>query len=259
MGLYTLARSQSMEGEPNNTCAEPQVIGEFELPYNLEGNLDYPVYPPPYPTSEPYPPSPAEPKDIDYYSFLAEPGSQLVVGLEGASTGKGTLREPLLGLYDSSCALIASSDRWNPAGHPRLTFTVPADGVFILAVSVVPDFSFSEGGSSGGTYQLTLSPIQLIGSILGRLVNAVNGEPLRGDQEPYGTVDLLLCNDVGECGFFVNTLSTDGEGRFSFTTDFLAGAWKPGIIRWLPGRMNIICLNRKYLPSRRMSIRTWEI
>lgn len=60
-----------------------------------------------------------------------------------------------------------------------------------------------------------LDPLPLIGAVSGRLVDAVSGEPVRGDQEPFGYVTLLQCLEDGtECFYPVASLSTDEAGRF---------------------------------------------
>lgn len=61
---------------------------------------------------------------------------------------------------------------------------------------------------------LPLTPFQLIGSITGRVVDAVTGEPLNGFGPPFAVIYLERC-DGGGC-FVIAIGSPDGDGRFSF-------------------------------------------
>src|SRR5215475_8176137 len=113
------ALAQLTEVEPNDQCTIAQDLGAVTLPVSLLGNLD----------------STPEVPDIDFFRFTGDPGSNVKVDLEGAQTGKGTLGDPLLGLFDSSCNLIAVADEGGVGLNSRLTLTVPPDGVFILAAT----------------------------------------------------------------------------------------------------------------------------
>jgi hypothetical protein len=73
-------------------------------------------------------------------------------------------------------------------------------------------------GGGVGTYEPTLTSPAALGSIRERVVNAVTGDPLPGDREPFASVTLLRCEAVG-C-FDVNAQPADTEGRFRFTQDF---------------------------------------
>jgi hypothetical protein len=55
-------------------------------------------------------------------------------------------------------------------------------------------------------------------SISGRVVDAVTGNPLPGDTDPFTFVQLLRCPDL-RC-FEVNAQPADTEGRFQFNLDF---------------------------------------
>jgi hypothetical protein len=162
--------------------------------------------------------TPPEDPDVDFFRFSATPGAQVVADHEGQTTGAGTLSDPFVGLFDSGCNLLASND--DTIGlNARLSFDVPSDGVFILAASSCCDDDFSGDGGSSGTYQLTVAPPPpAIGSISGRIVDALTGEPLPGNEPPFAFADLLLCED--DFCFVVNSQSADGEGRFRFDQDF---------------------------------------
>lgn len=205
LGYFTQAFAQDIviEVEPNESCLQAQDIEEFTVPFILEGSLDNSIFP-----------------DVDFYRFSATPGTPLVADLEGQATGKGTLSDPFLGLFNSNCDLLEINDDFN-SPNSRLDFEVPGDGVFILAASSCCDDGFIGAGGSSGTYQITISPPPpAIGSIMGRVVDAVSGQPLPGDKPPFARVDLLRCNSVDNCFEFVNSQNLDSEGQFLFDRDF---------------------------------------
>ncbi|MEE9425691.1 MAG: carboxypeptidase-like regulatory domain-containing protein [Methylococcales bacterium] len=195
------AFGQEMDVESNNTCPAAQEIGTVTLPFTLDGILD--------------------PADVDFFRLALTPDSRVRIDLEGETTGNGTLADPFVGVFDSACNLIALDDDGSGSLNSRLTFTVPADGVFVLAASSCCDDAFVGAGGSDGTYQLsvTLGPPSA-GPISGRVVDTDTGEPLPGDSPPFASVELNRCNSDGECSEFVNFQSTDVEGRFRFEIDF---------------------------------------
>jgi hypothetical protein len=198
-GNIPMTFAQNTEVEPNHPCPTAQDFGAVVLPFTLDGSLD----------------SIPENPDVDFFRFTGTPGSIVRVDLEGQATGKGTLADPLLGFFDTGCNLIVSNDDSGGTLNSRLVLTVPADGIFILAATVCCDSSFTGGGV--GTYQLTIAPSAAIGSISGRVVDAVTGDPLPGDTDPFAFVQLLRCEDVG-C-FGVNAQPVDTEGRFQLNRD----------------------------------------
>jgi hypothetical protein len=105
--------------------------------------------------------------------------------------------------------------------------TIPPDGVLILAATDSSDWWFEGGGE--GTYQLTVSHLQGIGSISGRVVDAVTNAPISGGEPFYPSLVLSRCDnefsctdvlyaDVGSDGRFVLDREVDG-------TPFLAGTY----------------------------------
>jgi hypothetical protein len=64
-------------------------------------------------------------------------------------------------------------------------------------------------------------PAPTIGSISGKVVDAQTGDPLRGDVQPFATVELRRCVD-SECLNFttVNSQPADRRGQFLFRSDF---------------------------------------
>lgn len=205
IGLSSQAFGQAVEVEPNEPCVEAQDIGPIDVTgaSSVQGSLDTP---------------PDEP-DIDFFRFSATPGARVTANHEGEDTGAGTLPDPLLGLFDTDCNLLASNDDSGVGLNSRLTFDVPVDGVFVLAATSFPDFDFTGAGGNSGTYQLTISsPPPFIGSISGRIVDARTGEPLPGNEPPFASADLLRCD--GDICDLVSSQSADAEGRFRFERDF---------------------------------------
>jgi hypothetical protein len=183
--------------EPNNSCQAAQDVGNVSEPFVLDGNLDSSQAP-----------------DIDFFQFTGTPGLSVTVDHEGQDTGSGTLSDPLLGFFDSNCNLVAFND--DTVGlNSQLVITVPQDGVFIFAATSYPDFGFTGGGN--GSYQLTVTPIQTISSISGRVADFQTGSPLRGDAAPFAFVQLIRCGGFG-C-FYVTGQPTGSDGRFHFTGD----------------------------------------
>ncbi|MGH8593038.1 MAG: hypothetical protein ACREV3_04045 [Gammaproteobacteria bacterium] len=146
---------------------------------------------------------------------LRLPGALVKVGLEGAGTGAGTLGDPFLGFFDSACNLVSLDDDGGGNLNSRLVITVPADGLFVLGVTRCCDGSFSEGGF--GSYRLTIAPFAVIGSIGGQVLDAVTGDALPGDTDPFAFVELRRCDAFG-C-FFINGVSADSVGRYLFSVD----------------------------------------
>jgi len=189
--------ANAMEAEPNNSCQEAQDVGAVALPLTMEGNLDSSLTP-----------------DIDFYRFSGTPGAPLVIDHEGASNGKGTLGDPLLGAFDSSCNLIASNDDYITYDS-HLVIAIPDDGTVILAATAYPDSEFLGGGD--GTYQLTLTTYIPAGPITGTVIDAGTGETLPGDPAPFAFVYLLRCDEFG-C-FDINGQPAASDGSFRFERD----------------------------------------
>lgn len=186
LGGFSPVWGQGTDTEPNNTCATAQVFGAVTLPFTVVGSLNTPPNPP----------------DVDFFKFTAPPNSVMVVAYEGQSTGKGTLADPFLGLYNSQCQQIAVNDDGGVPLNSRLGFTVPADGVFILAASSCCD-DFTGTGGSAGSYQLTVSGAGVIsGKIVDGLGNALFPNFVRAFS-PAG--NLVAFADIACCD---NNLST---------------------------------------------------
>lgn len=202
------AQAVGQEQEPNNTCLAAQVVGALPvLPTIVSGSLD----------TDPTPDPPFY--DVDFYQFNASPAVRLRAELRGAGSSVGTLGDPFLGVFDSSCNLLAVNDDSVLGLESRLDFEVPADGVFILAASGCCDGNFDGTHGQEGSYELgILEPPAAIGSISGRVVDAVSGEPLPGDVPPYAFAEIFSCSIDG-CYFYLAFIPVAGDGSFRIEND----------------------------------------
>lgn len=92
------------------------------------------------------------------------------------------------------------------------TYQVQASAAGFESLSTAP-FDVSEGMALD-LGDLPLSQLQLIGTVSGRIIDAVTGDPVTGFMPPFAVVVLERCeNDV--C-FAVAAANPDLEGRFSF-------------------------------------------
>ena len=207
LNQQAIAAANEADIEPNDTCLTAQDIGTVTLPFTLNGILDSSQIP-----------------DVDFFKITGTPDAAVIVDLEGQGSGKGTVEDPFLGAFDSSCNLIGMDDDSGGNLNSRLEFTIPSDGIYVLAATVCCDSGFNGGGN--GSYQLTVAPLQVIGSISGRVTDAATGQFLRGDVAPFAYVRLLLCEEFG-C-FEVNAQSADVDGRFHFTSYYDGRPLRPG-------------------------------
>lgn len=183
----------AQEIEPNNFCAQPQ---------------DGPVIVPPAVVTGSISAADATARtDVDFFRFTAAPGLELRVP---------TSFDHRVGVFDDQCMQVAVAVDRTP-----LDFEVPESGSFVLGVASRFDNSFSGNGSiNRGPYQLqfTVQPPR-IGSIVGRLVDAVSGEPLVGASPTLARVELRRCEGES-CFEFVARQSVDAQGMFRFEVDF---------------------------------------
>jgi hypothetical protein len=197
--------SPAPDSEPNDSCAMATDLGEVTFPQEITANLDLP---PEFP-------------DVDFYRFSAEPGTLLKAELHGAESGYGFVGDPLLGLFDQACNLLAVDDDSGGGLGSRISFLVPEDGIFILAATSFPDWDFLGAGGSSGGYQLRVDLLPVTPSIGGRVVDVHSGMPLPGEEEPWASVYLYRCPEWSStCDEYANSQTTDAEGRFRFETDY---------------------------------------
>jgi hypothetical protein len=207
------ASAQVGDLEPNNTCSTPQNLGEVTSTQVISGNIDRIL----------------AVSDVDFYKLSGTPGQRFIIDLEGQSTGKGTLEDPLLGAFNSFCNLIALSDD-NGTLNSRIQITIPFNGILILAATSCCDNGFSVGGSGIGSYTLTIAPVPIARAISGRVVDAATGTPLSGNAPPFAYVQLTRCSSFG-CFDLVSSQNADSEGRFRFEKDFFGSPLIVGTYR----------------------------
>lgn len=185
--------------EPNSSCFSAQDLGAASLPATVTGSLDTP---------------PGTP-DVDFYRFTGTPDELIVIDQTGSASGGGTLDDPFLGVFNSSCSRIAYADN-DPSGgnwlDARLEVRVPADGVFVVAASSAYDWDFTGHGDAPGSYTLSVRKVAVAQAIGGRIVNSRTGAPVAG-----AGIDLVRCAD-GICFATSGTTFTGEDGLFRFDT-----------------------------------------
>ena len=87
--------------------------------------------------------------DEDWFAVQLQPGVPVVFDLEGQPTGRGTLSDPFLRLYNQQGAELARNDDGGQGFNARLQFTPPSFGTYFVGAG-----SF---GNATGTYALTAS------------------------------------------------------------------------------------------------------
>jgi hypothetical protein len=199
-GSGSLLAAQEIEIEPNQPCFSAQDFGPVSFPFAVSGSLD----PPP------------DQGDVDFYRFEGIPITAVRVDLEGQATGKGTLGDPFLGFFDSSCNLIEVNDD-SGSVNSRLFITIPPDGVFIVGATSCCDHTFQGNPGVSGSYQVTITPVTFASSIQGQVVDAITGEPLPGFGFPFTVVSLFRCTG-GLCEEHVAAQNADFDGRFQFVS-----------------------------------------
>ena len=179
LGCAASALGQGVDTEPNNTCQTAQQFGAVTLPFTVTGTLGTP--------------------GVDFFKFSAPPGSLIVLDLEGQPTGQGTLEDPLLGLFDSACEPLGFDDDSGQGLNAREGLTVPANGVFIVAVTACCDLDFAGAVADDGSYRLPLSAAGVIrGAIADSLGNAFFPERLlafRPDGSLVASGPVNCCTD----------------------------------------------------------------
>lgn len=177
--------------EPNSSCAEAQDLGALSGALRLPGSIE--------PGSD----------GIDFFRLTAAPGMRLALELRGASSGQGTLADPLIGVFDAACNLITSMDDSYAGLEPVLILHVPADGVIVIAATAFGDFNFVGAGYSGGSYTLRVDEARLIAGITGRLIDNTTGAA------PNGWLQLILQRCEAETCTTLRS-GEEIEGAFTF-------------------------------------------
>ena len=119
--------------EPNNTLAKARRVS---LPFNTIPVLRFTEL--------------SSPEDVDFFRFQARAGQVIVAEVLSSQI------DTVLGLFHRGTGqLLAVDDDSGVGPLSRLTFTIPVDGEYAIAVSSFPDFAFVGGGEGGiGRYVL---------------------------------------------------------------------------------------------------------
>lgn len=152
--------------------------------------------------------------DVDYYKFHGRSGEILA-----AETVPGlTTMDTIIGVFDGHGNLIASDDDGGAGVLSRVIFTLPADGLYYVAVSTFGDDDFTGAGTDFGRYVLTLNTYT--GTILPVGDDSGVQVPLTGFAFPYQ-------------GAQWNSVYVNGNGNLTFgaadedfsesVAEFLAG------------------------------------
>jgi hypothetical protein len=94
--------------------------------------------------------------DVDYYLFRARAGDILV-----AEVVTGSL-DSLIGLFDQTGTLLDIDDDGGAGLLSKISYPIPANGYYYLAVTTFADFDFEGEGSSGGRYVLSLETVDAL-------------------------------------------------------------------------------------------------
>lgn len=161
----------------------------------------------------------------DFYDAQAAPGQQLMASMRpAAADGEAALQDPLLGVFDSSCKLLARNDDHAEGSDAQVQFEVPADGRFRLAATACCDEGFTGAHDDSGAYALEVaaaaSPAAATGGTISGILKRADGTPLAND----GYVELLVCDNSADelCTESFLFDFTDANGVFSFAPTYLS-------------------------------------
>jgi hypothetical protein len=191
LGMAPAAHAALAEAEPNDSCATAQDLGSLSKG-TVKGEL------------------PAL-GDIDFFRFTATPGSTLQLDLKGLDSSSGTLEDPLLGIYDSSCTLTAANDDSGVGRDAQWLYRVPADGVVIVAATGTGDFSYTGTSTYTGSYQFKFGKPSNV--VYGAVSDAATQQPVAPDSWVY--VNLNSCEPGYDiCRGNVAQTTVDEDGNF---------------------------------------------
>jgi hypothetical protein len=185
------------EKEPND---KPDQAGDVTLPVTINGRI-------------------AKPGDRDMFRFQAKSGARLAVRVRARELGSPL--DPVISIRDLKGRVLASADdaqagdRLPPAvrpvqmaqnsDDPRLEFTVPADGQYLVTID---DLYYHGGGSYG--YRLEIAPSKPDFEVL---VQPGRGVPANAKQ-PQQRPQQVLNNFAGQ-GTGALTIDRGGRGSLA--------------------------------------------
>lgn len=191
LGQAPAAHAALAEAEPNDSCTAAQDLGALDSGA-VKGEL------------------PAL-GDIDFFRLRATPGSTLQIDLKGLDSSSGTLEDPLLGIYDSSCTLTAANDDSGVGRDAQWLYRVPADGVVIVAATGTGDFSYTGTSTYTGSYQFRFGKPSNV--VYGAVSDAATQQPVAPDSFVY--VNLNSCEPGYDiCRSNVAQTAVDEDGNF---------------------------------------------
>lgn len=88
-----------------------------------------------------------------WYRVHLMAGNSYFFSMAGSTTGQGTLRDPLLYLYDPAGELLSQNDDSGGQINSRLTFNAPASGYYFLGAGAFQDAQTGTFQLAAGSYQ----------------------------------------------------------------------------------------------------------
>ena len=98
--------------------------------------------------------------DQDWFAVQLVRGTAYAIGMEGSTTGRGTLSDPKVAILDVNGRELAVDDDGGQGFNALLQFVAPANGTFYINAHAF--------GSDTGSYLLTLSTAGAVGGGVGK-------------------------------------------------------------------------------------------
>ena len=152
--------------------------------------------------------------DRDWYPVELLAGRSYIFDLAGFDSGRGTLADPFLGLFDDSDVEVAFDDDSGSGLDSRLTFTATESGTYYLSAEGF------EGDSSGSFLLSTADTLVDVPSGQGSLSAVLIGDTLEGNIDFVGDQDWYRVNFVGGHQY-VFELQGEASGQGTLDDPFL--------------------------------------
>jgi hypothetical protein len=128
------------EVEPNDTCASAQDLRSASSPLQVQGYKTQPFG-----------------NAVDFFIFSGEAGTRAQVTLNGNFSSAQPLTAYGIGVFTSNCPASPMGSAFSISSEAALDFTIPADGIFVIAVTACCDLGFSGSGTIEGAYVLAVT------------------------------------------------------------------------------------------------------
>ena len=151
--------------------------------------------------------------DRDWLAIGLQAGNRYVFELDGASSGGGTLADPLLRLLSADGAVLASNDDFGGSADSRIDFTAPSSGVFFLEAASAAAGAFGSYRVSAAIGAANRRPLAVADQYAIAEDGTLSAAVLLNDSDPDGqtlTARLLAGPANG-------TVALQPDGRFSYT------------------------------------------